>query len=46
MRTVKIKEFEIPVRAMSKVANIPNESEPDNSITGTDDHDDDDQGEN
>lgn len=37
MRTVKIREFEIPVSEMPEVANILNESELANSITGTDD---------
>ena len=35
MRTVKIKEFEIPVSAMTEVAEILEESELENSITGT-----------
>jgi hypothetical protein len=37
MRTLKIREFEIPVSAMPEVANILSESELTNSITGTDD---------
>mgnify|MGYP000435058676 FL=1 len=36
MRTVKIREFEIPVSAMPEVAEILEESELENSITGTD----------
>lgn len=37
MRTVKIREFEIPVSAMPEVADILEESELENSITGADD---------
>lgn len=36
MRTVKIREFEIPVSAMPEVAEILEDSELENSITGTD----------
>lgn len=36
MKTVKIREFEIPVSAMPEVAEILEECELENSITGTD----------
>jgi hypothetical protein len=36
MKTIKVREFEIPVNAMPEVANILSESELDNNITGTD----------
>lgn len=36
MKTIKVREFEIPVSAMPEVADILEKSELSNSITGTD----------
>ena len=36
MKTIKIKEFEVPVNVMSEVAQIITDNELENSITGVD----------
>jgi hypothetical protein len=40
MKTIKVKEFEVPVGAMGDVAGIITDNELENTITGVDEHGD------